>query len=159
MNTLNLSVVAEYHQMFLKGLAYAVGMTIICVAIGVVLGVLLGMGRIADSRYAPWSYILRFGVRWPVRIYVSFFRGTPLFVKILLFHFALMPVFVHPETGLLIKGETARNLRGEYGAFLSGTAAIALNLGAYLSEVFRAGIQSLERGQTEASRSLGCVFH
>ena len=151
-------VVAEYHQLFLYGLLYAVGMTALCVAIGVVLGVLLGMGRMADSRYAPWKYVLRYGVQWPVRLYVSFFRGTPLFVKILLFHFALMPVFIHPADGWLVRGETARWLRGEYGAFISGTAAISLNLGAYLSEVFRAGIQSLDKGQSEAARSLGMSY-
>lgn len=155
---MRLDVVAEYHQLFLWGAAYAIGMTVICVAIGIVLGILLGMGRLAESKYAPWSYVLRYGVQWPVRLYVSFFRGTPLFVKILLFHFALMPVFIHPVDGWIVSGETARYLRGEYGAFISGTAAISMNLGAYLSEVFRAGIQSLERGQTEASRSLGMSY-
>ena len=155
---LKLGVVAEYHQLFLVGAMYAIGMTVVCVSIGIVLGVLLGMGRLAESKYAPWNHLLRYGVQWPVRIYVSFFRGTPLFVKILLFHFALMPVFIHPVDGLLVSGETARYLRGEYGAFISGTAAISMNLGAYLSEVFRAGIQSLDKGQTEASRSLGMTY-
>lgn len=155
---MRLDVVAEYHQLFLWGAVYAIGMTVICVAIGIVLGILLGMGRLADSKYAPWRQILRYGVQWPVRLYVSFFRGTPLFVKILLFHFALMPVFIHPVDGWLVSGETARYLRGEYGAFISGTAAISMNLGAYLSEVFRAGIQSLDKGQTEASRSLGMGY-
>ena len=154
----NFSVVAEYHKLFLTGALYAIGMTIVCVSIGVVLGIALGMGRLADSQYAPWKYVLRYGVQWPVRIYVSFFRGTPLFVKILLFHFALMPVFIHPVDGWLVSGDTARYLRGEYGAFISGAAAISMNLGAYLSEVFRAGIQSLDKGQTEASRSLGMTY-
>ena len=154
----NFGVVTEYHQLFFKGTLLAIGMTIVCVAIGIVLGVLLGMGRLAESKYAPWNHILRFGVQWPIRIYVSFFRGTPLFVKILLFHFALMPLFIHPTDGWFVSGDLARDLRGEYGAFISGTAAIAMNLGAYLSEVFRAGIQSLDKGQTEASRSLGMTY-
>lgn len=156
--SLNLGVVAEYYQLFLLGAAYAILLTVICVSIGVVLGVLLGMGRLAESKYAPWKQILRYGVQWPVRVYVSFFRGTPLFVKILLFHFALMPVFIHPVDGLFVSGDAARNLRGEYGAFISGAAAISMNLGAYLSEVFRAGIQSLDKGQTEAARSLGMSY-
>ncbi len=156
--SLNLGVVAEYYQLFLLGAAYAILLTVVCVSIGVVLGVLLGMGRLAESKYAPWKQILRYGVQWPVRIYVSFFRGTPLFVKILLFHFALMPVFIHPVDGLIVSGEAARNLRGEYGAFISGAAAISMNLGAYLSEVFRAGIQSLDKGQNEAARSLGMSY-
>lgn len=151
-------VVAEYYQLFLTGAVYAIGMTVVCVTIGVILGIFLGMGRLAESKYAPWNHVLRYGVQWPVRIYVSFFRGTPLFVKILLFHFALMPVFIHPADGWLVSGDAARHLRGEYGAFISGGAAISMNLGAYLSEVFRAGIQSLDKGQTEASRSLGMTY-
>ena len=86
----NFGVVAEYHQLFLKGTLLAIGMTLVCVTIGIVLGILLGMGRLAESKYAPWNHILKYGVQWPVRIYVSFFRGTPLFVKILLFHFAFL---------------------------------------------------------------------
>lgn len=151
-------LVLEYLPLFVEGLRNALLMTVVCLSAGVVLGVLLGMGRLADSRYAPQKYLLRYGVQWPVRVYVSFFRGTPLFVKILLFHFAVMPLFVHPEHGWLVDGETARHLRAEYGAFLSGAVAISLNLGAYLSEVFRAGIQSLDRGQTEAAQSLGMGY-
>lgn len=151
-------IVGEYYKLFLLGAGYAIVMTAVCVSVGVVLGVLLGMGRLAESKYAPWKQVLRYGVQWPVRVYVSFFRGTPLFVKILLFHFALMPLFIHPADGWLVAGENARYLRGEYGAFISGAAAISMNLGAYLSEVFRAGIQSLDKGQTEAARSLGMNY-
>lgn len=151
-------VVLEYMPMFLDGLYKAIFMTIICLTVGVILGILLGMARMADSRYAPRKYFLRYLVQYPTRVYVSFFRGTPLFVKILLFHFAVMPVFIHPIDGLLISGETARELRANYGAFISGAVAISLNLGAYLSEVFRAGIQSLDKGQTEAANSLGMTY-
>lgn len=153
-----MDIVGEYYKLFLLGATYAIAMTVVCVSVGVVLGVLLGMGRLAESKYSPWNHLLRYGVQWPVRIYVSFFRGTPLFVKILLFHFALMPVFIHPVDGWFVTGESARYLRGEYGAFISGAAAISMNLGAYLSEVFRAGIQSLDKGQTEAARSLGMSY-
>src|SRR6478735_8780739 len=74
-------------------------------------------------------------------------QGTPLFVQILLIHFAVMPLFVNPADGLLISGEAARNIKQNYGAFLSGVVALTLNSGAYISEVFRAGIQSIDRGQ------------
>ncbi len=89
---------------------------------------------------------------------MSFFRGTPLFVQILLMHFALLPVFINPSDGLLISGDSARYLKQNYGALLSGVLALTLNAGAYISEVFRAGIQSIDRGQVEASRSLGMSF-
>ena len=47
----NFGVVAEYHQLFFKGTLLAIGMTIVCVAIGIVLGILLGMGRLAAARH------------------------------------------------------------------------------------------------------------
>ncbi|MBL8331331.1 MAG: amino acid ABC transporter permease [Rubrivivax sp.] len=155
---LRLDVLLDYAPLFLEGLRNALLLTVVCLAAGIVLGVLLGMGRLADSRYVPARYFLRYGIQWPVRVYVSFFRGTPLFVKILLFHFAVMPLLVHPEHGWWVRGETARHLRAEYGAFLSGALAISMNLGAYLSEVFRAGIQSLDRGQTEAAQAIGMSY-
>ncbi len=155
---LRLDVLVEYAPLFIEGLRNALLLTVVCLFFGVILGVLLGLGRVADSRYVPARYFLRYGVQWPVRVYVSFFRGTPLFVKILLFHFALLPLLVNPEHGWVVRGERARYLRAEYGAFISGALAISMNLGAYLSEVFRAGIQSLDKGQTEAAQAIGMSY-
>ena len=86
---------------------------------------------------------------------MGFFRGTPLFVQILLVHFALMPALVQPDGGLLLSGEAARVFRQEHGAFFSGALALTLNAGAYVSEILRAGIQSIHGGQTEAAYSVG----
>ncbi len=99
-------------------------------------------------------------VQFPVRFYVSAFRGTPLFVQIMVVHFALVPLFINPRDGLLVtsglmSADFARELRASYGAFLSCIVAITLNAGAYVSEIFRAGIQSIDKGQMEASRALG----
>ncbi|HET8705520.1 MAG TPA: amino acid ABC transporter permease, partial [Pseudomonadales bacterium] len=98
------------------------------------------------------------GVKLPANFYVVFFRGTPLFVQILLIHFALMPSLIHPDNGLLIRGALAVDIKQHYGAFLSGIVALSLNSGAYISEIFRAGIQSIDKGQTEAARSLGMSY-
>jgi polar amino acid transport system permease protein len=54
-----------------------------------------------------------------------------------------------------MSADFARELRSNYGAFLSCIVAITLNAGAYVSEIFRAGIQSIDKGQMEASRALG----
>ena len=91
-------------------------------------------------------------------MYVSFFRGTPLFVQIFLMHFAVLPLFIHPVDGLLVDGAVARELRANYGAVLAGICAITLNSGAYMCEIFRAGIQSLDKGQMESARSLGMSY-
>ncbi|STX08226.1 Amino acid ABC transporter [Klebsiella pneumoniae] len=86
-----------------------------------------------------------------MRFYVSAFRGTPLFVQIMVVHFALVPLFINPRDGLLVtsglmSADFARELRASYGAFLSCIVAITLNAGAYVSEIFRAGIQSIDKG-------------
>ena len=94
-------------------------------------------------------------VRAITTAYVTFFRGTPLFVQILLVHFALMPMLIHPDTGLLLSGDMAREFRQNHGAFFSGALALTLNAGAYISEIFRAGIQSIHNGQSQAAYSVG----
>jgi polar amino acid transport system permease protein len=151
-------IIAEYAPLFWRGLQMTILVTVICIVQGTLLGLAIGMARLAEARHAPARQICRFALRWPATVYVSFFRGTPLFVQILLIHFAVMPLFINPADGLLISGEAARNIKQNYGAFLSGVVALTLNAGAYISEVFRAGIQSIDRGQIEASRSLGMTF-
>ena len=164
MSAFRFDVLGEYMPLFAEGLRMTVTLTISSVVCGIILGMLLGMARMSEARYNPWKNILYYGVRWPVTIWVSFFRGTPLFVQIFLMYFAVLPIFVHPVDGLLIDGQLARDIRSSYGAFLAGFVAISLNAGAYMSEVFRAGIQSLDKGQSEAARSVGmswwqCMRH
>ena len=125
---------------------------------GLVLGV--GLGLISTSRDAPppRSALLRglLGLAGAVKVaYVTFFRGTPLFVQILLAHFVLMPLLIHPNSGWWVAGSAARSYRQEHGAFFSGCLALSLNAGAHISEIFRAGIQSIHRGQTQAASSMG----
>jgi polar amino acid transport system permease protein len=151
-------IITEYSALFWRGLLMTIAVTLICIAQGTALGLLIGLARLADARHSPAKQLCTYLLRWPSTVYVSFFRGTPLFVQILLMHFAVLPVFINPADGLLISGEAARNLKQNYGAFLSGVLALTLNAGAYISEIFRAGIQSIDRGQIEAARSLGMTF-
>jgi polar amino acid transport system permease protein len=151
-------IIAEYGELFWRGLRMTVGITVICIILGSLLGLVVGMARLADARHAPARPICRYLLRWPATAYVSFFRGTPLFVQIMLMHFAVVPLLINPADGLLVAGDAARDQRQEYGALISGVLALTLNSGAYISEVFRAGIQSIDRGQIEAARSLGLSF-
>lgn len=151
-------IIAEYRELFWRGLLMTVAITVICITLGSMLGLLVGMARLADARHAPARQVCRFLIRWPATVYVSFLRGTPLFVQILLVHFAVMPLLVNPAEGLVISGDLARTIRQDYGALASGVVALTLNAGAYISEIFRAGIQSIDRGQSEAARSLGLSF-
>jgi polar amino acid transport system permease protein len=151
-------ILAGYGPLFANGLWMTIQLTLVAIGAGLALGVAFGL--VASSADAPpqkssalaWTLRLARGV---TLAYVTFFRGTPLFVQILLVHFALMPTLVHPDHGLLLAGEAARAFRQEHGAFFSGCVALSLNAGAYISEIFRAGIQSIHRGQTQAAYSLG----
>ncbi|MCU5773001.1 amino acid ABC transporter permease [Erwiniaceae bacterium BAC15a-03b] len=156
-------IIQEYLPLFIDGAMMTLKCTLICVITGTLWGLTLGLGRLAQAPHGPWKPVLRFCVQWPVRIYISAFRGTPLFVQIMVVHFALIPLFINPRDGIMVtsglmSSEFARMLRSEYGAFLSCVVAITLNAGAYVSEIFRAGIQSIDRGQMEASRSLGMPY-
>ena len=151
-------ILAGYGPLFASGLWMTIQLTIVSISLGLLLGVFLGL--VSSSRDAPQPKPL--GLRWGLKAlravtlgYVTFFRGTPLFVQILLVHFALMPTLIHPDHGLLLSGEAARAFRQEHGAFFSGCLALSLNAGAYISEIFRAGIQSIHRGQTQAAYSVG----
>lgn len=102
------------------------------VAIGVVIGLFMALARLSKLKL----------VRAGAIAYIDFFRGTPLLVQIFLVYF-LIPKFLHWET-----------LPNNY-QYIAGILAMGLNSGAYIAEIFRAGIQSIDRGQSEAARSLG----
>jgi polar amino acid transport system permease protein len=151
-------ILTGYMPLFISGLWTTLELTLVSISCGLVLGVFFGL--ISSSKDAPQPRVL--GLRILLRLmrlvttaYVTFFRGTPLFVQILLVHFALMPVLIHPDGGLLLSGEMARDFRQNHGAFFSGALALTLNAGAYISEIFRAGIQSIHQGQTQAAYSMG----
>jgi len=151
------SIIEGYAPLFVKGFFMTLQVAVISIVIGTILGLLLGMLRLAEVKHGPWKYPLKL-CRWLTAFYVAFFRGTPLFVQILLIHFAVMPVLIHQDGGLLISGELARSIKQDYGALISGIVALSLNAGAYISEIFRAGIQSIDRGQTYAASSLGMGY-
>lgn len=97
-------------------------------AIGFVIGIVFGLMRISPSRL----------LRLPAILYIEVFRGTPILVQVLFIFYGL------PQL-----------LGGPINALTAGIAAIAVNSGAYISEVVRGGVQSIERGQREAALSLG----
>ncbi|MBV2168352.1 MAG: amino acid ABC transporter permease [Bdellovibrio sp.] len=151
-------IIVEYWPLFLEGLQTTLELTLIGVFFGTLLGLFLGIGKIAFVERGPWKWPVAIFIRIPSQLYITFFRGTPLFVQILLIHFALVPLLIHPDEGLLIQGQWALHLKREYGAFISGALALSLNAAAYIAEIFRAGIQSIDKGQFEAARSLGLNY-
>lgn len=95
-------IIQEYAPLFMEGAWMTIKCTIICVLLGTTWGLILGLGRLAQAPHGIWKPILHYGVQWPVRIYISAFRGTPLFVQIMVVHFALVPLFINPRDGLLV---------------------------------------------------------
>ena len=110
------------------GALVTIEITAVAVAIGVMIGLFVGIDEL--SRY--WY------LRYPAKVYVDFIRGTPLLVQIFIIYFAL-PIIL----GVRVE------------PFVAAVAACSINSGAYVAEIFRAGIQSIDKGQFEAGRSLG----
>ena len=151
-------ILAGYGPLFWNGVITTIQLTLVAIGAGLALGIVFGLISTSSDAPPPRSALLKLLLllaRALTVAYVTFFRGTPLFVQILLVHFALMPALIHPDTGLLLAGDAARTFRQEHGAFFSGCLALSLNAGAYISEIFRAGIQSIHRGQTQAAYSVG----
>lgn len=99
--------------------------------------------------------------RWVATLYVDVVRGTPLFLQILLVYFGLplIPAYQHVVAFLGIQDVVLFSSAGSGGidgtTIFRGLLVLSLNSSAYMAEIFRAGIQSIPRGQAEAARSLG----
>ena len=134
-------------------------LALVAICFGTIIGLFVAFARIARSDNS--NIVVRFFLalaRYLSLIYVTFFRGTPLFVQIFLWYFVWFPLFINPDHGLLISGPLASEIRRDYGAVIAGCLALSVNAGAYITEIFRAGIQSIGKGQVEAARSLGLNY-
>lgn len=127
----NFDLVVNSFPLLLVGAGVTIKITALSVALGVVIGLFVGIARISRIKI----------LRVLAAIYVDFFRGTPLLVQIFLVYFAL-PVI----TGQRVD------------PFVAAIGSCGINSGAYVAEIFRAGIQSIDKGQMEAGRSLGMTW-
>lgn len=149
-------IIYEYRELFIKGALMTLGISAVSIFFGTIIGLFGSFCRLAkDDKGSPLKKLVLSLLRWISLVYVTFFRGTPLFVQIFLWYFVWFAFFVHQDTGLIISGNAANEFRRSYGALTAGIIALSVNAGAYLTEIFRAGIQSIDRGQVEAARSLG----
>jgi polar amino acid transport system permease protein len=129
---LNFEVVGEYFPgPFFQAMKNTVVLAFAGELGGIAIGLILSILALSQRRAA----------RAPARAYINFFRGTPLIWQLSTFYFLLL-------FGFELK----------LSAFTVAMIVFALNTGAYAAEVFRAGIQSIERGQIEAARSLGMTY-
>ena len=132
-----IGVFKDVWPLLLKGVGMTLEITILSLIIAMVLGVvtcLFGMSRIAP-------------LRWISKFYVWLIRGTPMLVQALYVYFAI------PQLIQVITGSDFR-----ISHFMAGLITLALIAGAYSSEIFRGAINAVNKGQMEASRSLGLSY-
>jgi polar amino acid transport system permease protein len=129
-------------HLILSGLYLTVVISVISQAIGVVLGILLALGRMAKA--AP--------VRWFCGVYIWVFRGTPLLVQLVFFYFGVGAIHLFGWDPITIFDFSIP------GAIQAGIFVLGANEGAYMSEIVRAGIISIDPGQMEAAKSLGMTY-
>lgn len=152
-------IIYEYRAMFLYGALTTLGITFVSTLAGTFLGLISALARLTRfEKGGPSLQALSWILRQLSLIYVTLFRGTPLFVQIFIWYFVWFPILVNPSNGWIIQGDMAVELRRSYGALIAGILALSFNSGAYITEIFRAGIQSIDRGQIEAARSLGLSY-
>lgn len=137
----NLEVLEGRSDEFLRAAVNTILLALVGELGGIVLGLILSLLILSKRRV----------VRAPARVYINFFRGTPLIWQLSVFYFGF-------ALGLGIRLELSVGPVELSAAYVTGMIVFILNTGAYASEVFRAGIQSIERGQIEAARSLGMSY-
>lgn len=113
-------------DLFLKGLLLTIELTLVSLVIALVIGLFFSLLKISNLKILEWI----------ADVYIWVVRGTPLIVQIFILYYGLT-AFV------------------QLSAFTAGSVALAFHNGAYIAEIFRGSIQSIDNGQTEAGRSLG----
>ncbi len=129
----------------LRGLVKTLELTAAAMVIGIVLGVMLAVMRLSANPV----------VAGPAWVYIWFFRGTPVFVQILFWNF-IGALYPHVAIGIPLGPQVTQvNVQTLITPFIAGMLALGLNEGAYMAEIIRAGILSVDHGQTEAAQALG----
>jgi polar amino acid transport system permease protein len=140
-------VIGQYFlsRRVLDGLEITILLTVVCMAIGIVLGVILAVMRLSPNP-------LLSGSSW---VYIWFFRGTPVLVQ-LLFWYNLAFLFPKVSLGVPFGPSFVHGNANDFVTpLLAAILGLGLNEGAYMAEIVRAGILSVEQGQSEAAQALG----
>ena len=133
---MNIAIILDAIPRMLGGIAVTFQLLLLSLAIGTVIAILLLLMRISG----------RWWLSWPAQIYTYVFRGTPILVQIFIVYYGL------PQFEWIRESLFWPVLRDPFGCAI---LALALNVGAYLSEIFRGGVLAVDRGLLEAGAALG----
>jgi polar amino acid transport system permease protein len=133
---------AFQYPLIRDGIVSTILVSIIAQALGVVFGLIAALGKM--SKFPV--------LRWLADVYIWYFRGTPLLVQMVLLYFGFGVTHIYDFPDIHIGVITIT------GAIQAGTLALAINEGAYMAEIIRAGIQAIDPGQMEAAKSLGMPY-
>ncbi|RIO69673.1 ABC transporter substrate-binding protein/permease [Staphylococcus borealis] len=125
------SFIQKYGTFFVKGLQNTVLISLIGVICGAIIGSFIALAKLSKFKI----------LSWPASIYIAFLRGTPMLVQVFIVFF----------------GTTAL-LGLDISALICGTIALVINSSAYIAEIIRAGINAVDKGQTEAAQCLGLNY-
>jgi His/Glu/Gln/Arg/opine family amino acid ABC transporter permease subunit len=128
---LDFSQITPYIPFMLEGIWVTLKFVIVALLFGFILGTILALFKISHIKPLKWFAIA----------YTSVFRGTPLILQLMIIYFAIPQL-----TGY------------DISQFLAAILAFGLNSSAYISEIIRAGIQAVDKGQTEAAMALGVPY-
>ncbi len=160
----NFARIAPYLELFKQGLLVTVMLSLLTVVIGFILGIILAMMRLSDVRPFRFLAVNRQGrlrenpflvalskfnpLSFIATVYVEVLRSTPVIVQIFIIYYGVFGTLIDLP-GFKIFGFI------RFDRFFPGVVALGMNSGAYLCEIIRSGIQSIDGGQNEAARSLG----
>lgn len=123
-------LIYTYSPLFFPAIIITLQLTVLSILLGIILGLIAAFAKIASNKW----------INRIADIYITVIRGTPLIVQLSFIYFAL------PGIGI------------DLTAFTSGVIGLGIHNGAYIAEIIRGGIQSINIGQTEAGRSLGLTY-
>lgn len=133
---MNFSFIFKYYPYYIWGSFYTLIVSLITVLLGTVIGLIVALCKI--SKYRMLKAI--------ASVYIEVIRGTPMLLQVTIAHLGLSRILNLPEVYLF---------GVDISRLIPGIIALSINSGAYIAEIVRAGISAVDKGQTEASRSLG----
>ncbi|MEO8477074.1 MAG: amino acid ABC transporter permease, partial [Actinomycetota bacterium] len=141
LSDLDFAFIRENLWFITKGLEYTILLAVFAIALATILALFGALGRLSHNAVA-------YGLSG---FYTSFFRGTPLIVQLFLIYLALPQIGNNLDRTSLVSFLTLTS-------FVAGVIGLGFNYGAYMTEIFRAGIQSVGHGQAEAADALGMTY-